>query len=729
MIEESVTMLPQGNYDNEVSAIASSDFEDILSFLGPQSVAANITQVRVFKPAASDIDLQLKGKQLSFIRYKQSDLFTVDVASDLLKHGYSLNACYDGTWYSQDDPYYFGKTLDSLPLYLFNQGDLLQGYEHLGAHLITIDGVQGVRFAVWAPNAKTVSVVGDFNNWDARHHIMAKHDCGIWELFIPQVEKASLYKFSILTPMGDRFEKSDPYAAQLEAPPATASIVAKQPEKRLFKSAGNNVDQAISIYEVHAGSWKRVPEEGNRYLSYRELAEQLIPYVKDMGFTHIQLMPVSEFPFDGSWGYQPVGMFSPTHRFGSADDFAYFVDQVKAAGLGILIDWVPGHFPTDAHGLACFDGSHLYEHADKRQGFHPDWNTCIFNYDRAEVKSYLLSSAAYWLDVYGIDGLRVDAVASMLYLDYSREDGQWIPNQYGGRENLGAIELLQQINTELYSRYPGCMMVAEESTAWPGVTKMTSDNGLGFGYKWNMGWMNDSLAYMSQDPIHRKYHHNAMTFSMVYAFDENFILPLSHDEVVHGKGSLLDRMPGDEWQKFANLRAYYGFMWGHPGKKLLFMGCEFAQPQEWDHDNSLSWHVLEHNNHSGIQRWVKQLNHFYQRTGALHQTDNNHCGFDWLSAHNSDDSVFSFVRFDKARTSHVVVIANMTPAVRDGFRLGVPESGVYKVVLNSDDVEYAGSGYLKCVELITSNTAWDGQGHSVEVDLPPLATLFLEKIQ
>lgn len=719
-------MISQGSFDNEVLGLESGDFETINQFLGSHQITDSVTQIRVFRVGASELKLKFDGHSHSFRRYKNTALFTLEVDSKSLPEHYQLSVNYDGIWLDFYDPYCFGHQLDSLALYLFNQGNLLHAYEHFGAHLKTIDGVSGVLFSVWAPNAKCVSVIGDFNAWDVRNHIMSKHDNGVWELFVPGVDVGAIYKFSLLSLDGARLEKADPFATKMEVPPATGSIVSPQPKTQLSDAkTPSQVDEPISIYEVHLGSWKRIPEEGNRYLTYRELADELIPYVTHMGFTHIQLMPVSEYPFDGSWGYQPVGMFTPTNRFGSADDFAYFVQSVKAAGLGILVDWVPGHFPTDEHGLARFDGTHLYEHADKRQGFHPDWNTCVFNYDRAEVKSYLLSSAAYWLDVYGIDGLRVDAVASMLYLDYSRNEGEWIPNQYGGRENLGAISLLQQVNAELYSRYPHTMMVAEESTAWPGVTRMTSDGGLGFGFKWNMGWMNDSLEYMSKDPIHRQYHHNDMTFSMVYAFDENFILPLSHDEVVHGKGSLLSKMPGDRWQQFANLRAYFGFMWAHPGKKLLFMGGEFAQNEEWNHDTSLSWHLTHDNQHAGVQQCVRNLNLLYRATPALHQSDCDPSGFEWLSAHNHQDSVLSFVRFDKTKQNHVVVVSNMTPSVRNGFRVGVPSSGRYTVALNTDDSVYGGSGYLSQEYFNTHDEAWDNQSQSIMLDLPPLATLFI----
>ena len=599
---------------------------------------------------------------------------------------------------------------------------------------MSVNSIAGVRFSVWAPNAKSVSVIGDHNHWDARCHVMRHHPgSGIWELFIPETGVGLNYKYSILTHTQQRIEKADPFAFQMQLPPNTASVVGQSCNAiKPFKQKNatlNQVNQAISIYEVHVGSWRRVPDEGNRYLTYRELADQLIPYVLELGFTHIQLMPITEYPFDGSWGYQPIGMFSPTHRFGTIEDFYYFVQSIKEAGLGLLADWVPAHFPSDPHGLATFDGSHLFEHADSRQGYHPDWQTHIYNYGRAEVRSYLLSNATFWIENFHLDGLRVDAVASMLYLDYSREEGQWLPNEYGGRENLAAISMLQQINQSIYQNNPNIMMVAEESTSWPGVTQMTSSGGLGFGYKWNMGWMNDSLSYMSKDPLYRQHHHSEMTFSMFYAYSENYILPLSHDEVVHGKGSLVNKMPGDDWQKFANLRSYYGFMWAHPGKKLLFMGCEFGQYNEWDHDHSLDWHLLDDAKHSGMKKLIGDLNQVYKKHPALHQCDNNEQGFRWIDQNNHQQSIFSFVRFDQAQKTKVVCISNMTPTVHHHFEIGVPKAKRYQLILNTDQACYGGSDVEVESSVEVFEKANHGFDHSISLTIAPLASYYLLSIE
>ncbi|MGB1291531.1 MAG: 1,4-alpha-glucan branching protein GlgB, partial [Pseudoalteromonas sp.] len=573
-------------YNQQVSALERGCFKDPFSFLGVHTDSNGKQCIRCFLPAAKSVSVKSKGTVINCSRYMDSDLFIAHLNS-VLSDDYELVIKYSDCTVSQRDIYNFPSALDTHAMYLFNEGTLEHAYRHLGAHFITLNETDGVRFSVWAPNASSVSVIGEFNHWQRNHHFMRFNPgSGVWDIFIPALTAGQCYKFAITTTSGDVLEKADPFAFKMQQAPGTASVLQPQlgaiklTDKMLKQKAKRNaIDAPISIYEVHLGSWQRKID--NCYLNYTEFAEHLISYVKETGFTHIQLMPVSEYPFDGSWGYQPVGLFSPTSRFGSVDDFRYFVQRCHEENIGLLVDWVPGHFPSDPHGLHCFDGTHLYEHADARQGFHPDWNTYIYNYDRPEVRSFLVANAMFWLEEFAIDGLRVDAVASMLYLDYSREEGQWVPNCYGGRENLGAIECLKQVNLRSYANNPGIMMVAEESTAWPGVTRQVDHDGLGFGYKWNMGWMNDSLHYMQRDPLYRQHHHHEMTFSMVYAFSENYILPLSHDEVVHGKGSLIEKMPGDDWQQFANLRAYYAFMWAHPGKKLLFMGGEFAQRKEW----------------------------------------------------------------------------------------------------------------------------------------------------
>jgi len=656
---------------------------------------------------------------------------------------YQLKITKNGQSEIIEDPFAFDASLSDFDAHLLSQGNHDKPYQVLGAHLRTLSKksaaknslqVSGVSFTLWAPNASHVAVIGDFNHWDGRRHPM-KTASGYWSIFIPNVCENNCYKFELKDAQGHiQPLKADPYAIQSQYRPETASVVSQQPNHQWqdkhwieTRALRNARDAAISIYEVHLGSWRR--DENNEFLNYRDIADLLIPYVLDMGFTHIQLMPISEFPFDGSWGYQPVGLFAPSVRFGSAEDFQYFVDQCHLANIGLLIDWVPGHFPSDDHGLAQFDGSHLFEHADPRQGFHPDWNTLIYNYGRVEVANFLRASALHWLDNYHVDGIRVDAVASMLYLDYSRKEGEWIPNKHGGRENLEAVDFLKRFNEELYSQYPGTFSVAEESTSWPGVSKPTDSGGLGFGYKWNMGWMNDSLTYMKRDPVHRKHHHNEMSFGLVYAFDENFILPLSHDEVVHGKGSIIDRMPGDAWQQFANLRAYYGFMWAHPGKKLLFMGCEFAQGKEWDHDSQLDWHQLETHWHAGVQLLVKDLNRVYKNTAALYELDCQSNGFAWLDHDNHEQSVYSFIRFDKKRQQPIIVVCNFNDQTHHDFNLGVPKAGEYQVLLNSDNKCYGGSGQA-CYDsnkgtLSSQPNLWQGQAQSITISVPPLSTVIL----
>ncbi len=731
------TKLNYIDYSEQVDALNQGIFEDIFSFLGCHQVASNTYQLRVYLPGAKAVYLIDKGRKTAFQQFELSSLFTLDLHNVSISAPTKLSIDYQGVTHTRFDPYTFDSTLEQQAMYLFNQGTLAHCHTHFGAQPQTYHSgenkIVGTRFCVWAPNAKNVSVIGDFNSWDCRQHVMRKHPAsGVWELFIPELMNNTSYKYSILSHTNQRIEKADPFAFQMQVPPHTASQTQRLPNTSLQSHVKNDVASPISIYEVHLGSWRRVVEQGNRFLTYRELATTLIPYVLELNFTHIQLMPISEFPFDGSWGYQPIGLFAPTSRFGDINDFAYFVSEVKKAGLGLLIDWVPGHFPSDPHGLATFDGTHLYEHADKRQGYHPDWHTHIYNYDRAEVRSFLLSNATYWLETYDLDGLRVDAVASMLYLDYSRKEGEWLPNCHGGRENLGAISLLQQINSYAYQEKPNLMMTAEESTAWPGVTQTVEHHGLGFGYKWNMGWMNDSLSYMQRDPIYRSHHHNEMTFSLVYAFSENYILPLSHDEVVHGKGSLINKMPGDDWQKFANLRAFYGFMWAHPGKKLLFMGCEFAQYKEWDHDNSLDWHLLKDEKHLAMKNLIADLNHLYTLTPALYSQDNHPSGFSWIDGHNANQSIFSFVRYgrDINKPNHVLIaISNMTPQVYSHYRIGVPPAKSYKLLLNTDEQKYGGSNVLVPENISVDSIPCHHFEHSIELAIGPLTTLYLVKEQ
>jgi 1,4-alpha-glucan branching enzyme len=619
--------------------------------------------------------------------------------------------------------------------YLLGEGTHERTYEKLGAHLVELNGKKGVHFAVWAPNARQVALIGDFNGWDAGSQPMNSGNSGIWTLFVPGLEEHAVYKYHIVAQNGESFEKADPYGFAMEQRPKTASVVtnldsylwndrqwvSQRAERQAF-------DNPISIYEVHLGSWRKAPDKewGTRYLTYRELANELIPYVVEMGFTHIELMPITEHPLDASWGYQVLGFYAPTSRFGTPQDLMYFVDQCHQNNIGVILDWVPAHFPKDGAGLNYFDGTHLYSHADSRQGEHQDWGTLIFNYGRHEVRAFLISNAIFWLDKYHLDGLRVDAVASMLYLDYSREEDQWVPNEYGGRENLAAISFMRTMNEAVHSNFPGVLTIAEESTAWPMVSRPNYMGGLGFSLKWNMGWMHDTLKYMSKEPIYRKYHQNDMTFSLLYAFNENFVLPLSHDEVVHGKGSLINKMSGDDWQKFANLRAYYGFMWGHPGKKHLFMGGEFAQWQEWNFDTGLEWAALTAPNHQGMQRFVKDLNRLYQDEPALHEDDFESTGFTWIDANDSDNSVFSFMRNAKSGDEFLIIISNCTPVVRYDYRVGVPQPGYYQEILNSDSIHYWGSNAGNEGGVETEVIPFHGYDQSLSLTLPPLATIMLK---
>jgi len=622
-------------------------------------------------------------------------------------------------------------------LFLFNEGSHYRLYEKLGAHPITVDGVEGTYFAVWAPDAKQISVIGEFNSWDkSSHPLRPKGQSGIWEGFIPGVTKCALYKYYLVSHRrGYHVEKADPFAFCNETPPKTASLAWNLDyswgdrawmEKR---RAHNALDAPISIYEVHLGSWQRVLEEGNRYLSYRELAPRLAEYLKQLGFTHVEFLPIMEHPFYGSWGYQLTGYFAPTSRYGTPQDFMYLVDYLHQHDIGVILDWVPSHFPNDEHGLGYFDGTHLYEHGDPRQGIHPDWNTFIFNYGRDEVRSFLLSNALFWLDKYHVDGLRVDAVASMLYLDYGRKEGEWIPNKYGGRENLEAIALLRRFNEAVYQESPDVQTIAEESTAWPMVSRPTYLGGLGFGLKWDMGWMHDTLEYMTKDPIYRKHHHNNLTFRLVYAFFENFVLPLSHDEVVHGKGSLLGKMPGDDWQKFANLRLLLGYMYAQPGKKLLFMGGEFGQWREWAHDESLEWHLLDYPPHSGLKRWVEDLNRFYRGQPALYELDFAPTGFEWIDCNDVEHSVVSLMRKGRSPDDFLVVVCNFTPTTHFNYRIGVPQPGFWKELLNSDASEYGGTGQGNLGGVEAAPIPLHGRPYSLTLTLPPLAAVFFKPSQ
>ncbi|MBI5234313.1 MAG: 1,4-alpha-glucan branching protein GlgB [Deltaproteobacteria bacterium] len=618
-------------------------------------------------------------------------------------------------------------------IYLFKEGRHFKLREKLGAHPMTIDGVAGVHFAVWAPNAEYVSLIGNFNNWDkGSHPLKVRWDgSGIWEGFAPGIKKGTQYKYHVRSKYMDySADKGDPFALLWQTPPDTASVVweldytwndREWMEKR---KAHNSLNSPFTIYEVHLGSWKR---KDNRHPGYRELAHELCAYVKDMGFTHVELLPVMEHPFYGSWGYQTVGYFAPTSRYGSPEDFMYFIDHLHQNDIGVILDWVPSHFPADEHGLAYFDGTHLFEHADMRKGFHPEWNSYIFNYGRYEVMAFLISSALFWLEKYHVDAIRVDAVASILYLDYSRKEGEWIPNKYDGRENLEAIEFLKRLNTAVYKEFPDVQTIAEESTSWPMVSRPIYLGGLGFGMKWNMGWMHDILDYLSRDPVYRKHYHNDLTFSIWYAFSENFLLPLSHDEVVHGKGSLTGKMPGDEWQRAANLKTLFGYMYTHPGKKLLFMGNEFGQVKEWSHEEGLEWHVLAYPLHYGIQRWVRDLNHLYKEEPCLHESDFHHEGFEWVDFHDWEESVVSFIRKGSSEDEPVLVVLNFTPIVRHDYIVGVPKHGFWEELLNSDSLFYNGSGVGNMGGVWTNDTPSHGKPFSLKLTLPPLSTLILKR--
>jgi 1,4-alpha-glucan branching enzyme len=632
------------------------------------------------------------------------------------------------------DSYSFLPTLTDYDLYLFNAGDHHRIYEKLGAHYAEVAGIGGVQFAVWAPNARSVSVIGDFNHWDRRKHAMRVLGAsGVWEIFIPGLLECDRYKFQIKTKLGIVLDKTDPYATEMEHRPRTASCINFL---RTFawsddawmrqRMQSDHLGEPISIYEVHLGSWARIPDDHNRWMTYRELEDTLLPYAKKHGFTHIELLPIMEHPFDGSWGYQVSGYFAPTSRYGSPQDFMHFVDACHQNAIGVILDWVPAHFPRDAHGLAEFDGTHLYEHADPKKGEHRDWGTLIFNYGRKEVRNFLISNALFWLEKYHIDGLRIDAVASMLYLDYSRKEGEWTPNEYGGRENLDAVSFIKDLNRLVRQYYPGALVIAEESTSWPGVTAGGEHGGLGFSLKWNMGWMHDILEYFSKDPIYRSHHHDILTSVLLYAFTERFLLPLSHDEVVHGKASLLSKMPGDDWQKFANLRLLFGLMVGFPGKKLLFMGGEFGQRNEWNHDQSLDWHLAQYPPHAGLQQWISDLNRMYKKESALHQVDFHYSGFVWIDFEDRVNSVIAFVRKSCNGGEKIIIACNFTPVPRHRVRIGVPDEGIYREILNSDSLYYAGSNAGNAGEIAGDHVPFHGRPCSVCITLPPLGIVFLK---
>lgn len=718
--------------DAAIRAVVAGRHGDPFGILGMHVHAAAPLSVRVFWPGAESVTVlyaQTGEEAAQLERLHPEGFFAGPIPNRSEAFPYRLRLTRHGVSWDADDAYRFPPVLGDLDVYLMAEGSHRRIFERLGAHLTTIEGIGGATFAVWAPNAERVAVVGDFNQWDGRRHPMRKRvEAGLWEIFIPGVEKGSLYKYELLGRGGALLPlKTDPVGFEQETPPSTASRLvgmlhkdwsdADWMERRQQRQA---LDAPISIYEVHLGSWRR--KDGNRFFTYDEFADELVGYVKDMGFTHIECLPVTEHPFSGSWGYQPIGLFAPTSRFGPPDAFARFVERCHQNDIGVIIDWVPAHFPTDVHGLARFDGTALYEHEDPRLGFHRDWNTLIYNFGRREVRNFLVANALYWLEQFHIDALRVDAVASMLYLDYSREAGEWIANVHGGRENLEAIEFLRELNIRVFGDHPGATTMAEESTAWPQVSRPVDHGGLGFGYKWNMGWMHDTLEYMKLEPIHRRFHHHQMTFGIHYAFSENFVLPLSHDEVVHGKGSLFGKMPGDRWQKFANLRAYFGFMWTHPGKKLLFMGGEFAQEREWNHDHSLDWHLLGDPMHRDMQSLVRDLNRLYRELPALYHRDMEPSGFEWLNATDSDNSVFAYVRHGGDNDAPVLVVCNFTPVVRENYRLGVPRAGRWAERLNTDAAIYGGSNIGNAGEIRAEPTPWQGRSASVTLTLPPLST-------
>jgi 1,4-alpha-glucan branching enzyme len=717
----------------DLERLVRREHGDPHSILGAHPYDGGVV-VRALRPAAAHVKVHTgDGDDVELEQVHPAGIFEGVVPDAGLPLDYELEVDYgDSGSYTLRDPYAFLPTLGELDVHLAAEGSHEELYARLGAHVIEHQGVKGTAFAVWAPSAKAVSVVGDFNSWDGRLHPMrALGSSGIWELFLPEVGPGACYKYEILTPDGEIRLKADPYAFATEVPPKTASVVF-QPKHRWkdkkwleHRKECVPLDEPISIYEVHLGSWRLNPLEDNRSLSYRELADELSAYAKDMGFTHIELLPVMAHPFTGSWGYQVTGYFAPTPRFGSPDDFRKFVDALHSNGLGVILDWVPAHFPRDDFALARFDGTALYEHEDPRRGAHPDWGTLVFNYGRNEVRNFLLSNALFWLREYHIDGIRVDAVASMLYLDYSRREGEWVPNEFGGREDLDAVRFLQRLNEVIHARDPGVISAAEESTAWPGVSRPTYVGGLGFGFKWNMGWMHDTLRYFQQDPVYRRYHHHELTFSLMYAFSENFILPLSHDEVVHGKGSLIGKMPGDRWQKHANLRSLYAYMWAHPGKKLLFMGSEFAQEAEWSHERSLDWHLLEQPESAGVQALVRDLNRAYRDEPALWELDFDPSGFYWLEPNDAEANVLAFCRTSKGFERVLAFVTNLSPLPRGPYRLGLPRAGRWRELVNTDSSYYGGTDMGNLGGVVAEPIPWHGQPYSAEITLPPLAALWL----
>ncbi|MBA3440544.1 MAG: 1,4-alpha-glucan branching protein GlgB [Pyrinomonadaceae bacterium] len=719
----------------ELMRLISTTHPDPHAILGLHPSSLGMV-VRVFRPEAEKVSLLVDGESAtrSMVKTHEAGFFETLVEDRTEIFPYRLEVHYrEGKVYTLRDPYSYPPTLGEVDLHLFGEGRHERVYEKFGAHLRELEGVRGVAFAVWAPNAQRVSVVGNFNDWDGRLHQMRRlASSGVWELFIPDLAPGTVYKYEIRTREGAIFLKADPYAFYIEVPPNTASVVYEseyefQDQTWLDERAKSDfLRRPLSIYEVHLGSWRWSVDGESRPLNYRETAPLLADYVLDMGFTHVEFMPLKGHPYTPSWGYQVTSYYAPTARYGSPDDFRFLVDYLHQRGIGVILDWVPAHFPKDAWALGRFDGTALYEHLDSRLGEHPDWGTYIFNYGRNEVRNFLLANALYWLEEYHIDGLRLDAVASMLYLDYSRSEGEWIPNKHGGRENLEAISLLRELNEVVHGSYPGVLMIAEESTAWGGVSRPTYTGGLGFGYKWNMGWMHDTLEYFSKDPIHRRFHHNKLTFGLLYAWTENFILPLSHDEVVHGKGSLIDKMPGDRWQKFANLRALYAYMWAHPGKKLLFMGGEFGQWSEWRFDHSLDWHLLDGADHRGLQNLMRDINRLYRAEPALWEMDSEPAGFQWIDANNGDESVFAFMRTAPSTKRQVVCVCNFTPVVRQGYRVGLPKQGKYREVLNTDASVYGGSNVGNGGSKTAEPVSWHGQPYSASLVLPPLATVWFE---
>jgi 1,4-alpha-glucan branching enzyme len=721
-----------------------AEHADPFSVLGPHEVqrdGARRWVVRVIHPYAAEIAILFGNEVIPAARVEPEGIFEAVLPPGtrvpLGPERYRLRIRWDDGGVSETaDPYAFPPVLSDFDLHLLGEGTHETLYEKLGAHVREIAGVRGVHFAVWAPNALRVSVVTDFNRWDGRMHpLRSIGGSGIWELFVPNLGEGAAYKFEIRSKLGDLpFLKADPYAFEAELRPKSASLV-RSVDGYPWQDSGwmegrrerDWLAAPVSVYEVHLGSWRRVAEENHRWLTYHELAEHLIPYVKHMGYTHVELLPVMEHPYDASWGYQTVGYFAATSRYDTPADLMHFIDLCHREGIGVILDWTPAHFPSDAHGLAEFDGTHLYEHADPRQGRHPDWGTLVFNYGRTEVQNFLLANALFWFDKYHVDGLRVDAVASMLYLDYSRPAGEWIPNEFGGRENLAAIAFLKRLNEAIYARHPGVLMIAEESTAWPAVSRPTYAGGLGFNLKWNMGWMNDTLKYFSKDPVYRKYEHGTMTFSMLYAFTENFVLPLSHDEVVHGKGSLINKMPGDLWQQFANLRLLYAYLYGHPGKKMLFMGGEFGQRSEWDSSTSLEWGLLAYPEHQGLQRLVGDLNALYRREPALYEVDFDWHGFDWIDCDDAAASILSFMRRARTPEDFVVVVANFTPVPHEKYRVGVPEPGYYRELLNTDARQYGGSDFGNGGGVKAEAVPWMGRPYSLLLRVPPLGVIYFKR--